>query len=79
MNIFNWIKNKRDLEEELEQQDIEIDKLKSAISKYKIECSELNIEKEYLEEQNTKYIERIKELRKENKRLKEEIKNGIMD
>lgn len=74
MNIFNWIKNKKDLEEELEQQDIEIDKLKAAISKYKLECSELNKEKEYLEEQNTKYIERIKELRKENKRLKEEKK-----
>lgn len=67
MNLFEWIKNKKILERELDNldRDLMLEKSKS---------NRLKKDNDFLQEQNEKYIESIKELKKEIRKLKKELK-----
>lgn len=67
MNLFEWIKNKKTLERELDNldRDLMLEKSKS---------NRLKKDNVFLQEQNEKYIESIKELKKEIRKLKKELK-----
>lgn len=56
MNLFEWIKNKKSLERELDNldRDLMLEKSKS---------NRLKKDNDFLQEQNEKYIESIKELK----------------
>lgn len=72
MNLFEWIKNKKTLERELDNldKDLMLEKSKS---------NRLKKDNDFLQEQNEKYIESIKELKKEIRKLKKELKGGNDD
>lgn len=72
MNLFEWIKNKKSLERELDNldRDLMLEKSKS---------NRLKKDNDFLQEQNEKYIESIKELKKEIRKLKKELKGGNND
>lgn len=72
MNLFEWIKNKKSLERELDNldRDLMLEKSKS---------NRLKKDNDFLQEQNEKYIESIKELKKEIRKLKKELKGGNDD
>lgn len=67
MNLFEWIKNKKNLERELDNldRDLMLEKSKN---------NRLKKDNDFLQEQNEKYIESIKELKKEIRKLKKELK-----
>lgn len=67
MNLFEWIKNKKNLERELDNldRDLMLEKSKS---------NRLKKDNDFLQEQNEKYIDSIKELKKEIRKLKKELK-----
>jgi peptidoglycan hydrolase CwlO-like protein len=69
MNLFEWIKNKKILERELDNldRDLMLEKSKS---------NRLKKDNDFLQEQNEKYIESIKELKKEIRKLKKELKGN---
>lgn len=72
MNLFEWIKNKKSLERELDNldRDLMLEKSKS---------NRLKKDNDFLQEQNEKYIESIKELKKEIRKLKKELKGDNND
>lgn len=72
MNLFEWIKNKKSLERELDNldRDLMLEKSKS---------NRLKKDNDFLQEQNEKYIESIKELKKEIRKLKKELNGGNND
>lgn len=72
MNLFEWIKNKKILERELDNldRDLMLEKSKS---------NRLKKDNDFLQEQNEKYIESIKELKKEIRKVKKELKGDNND
>ena len=67
MNLFEWIKNKKILEKELDSldRDLMLEKSKN---------NRLKKDNNFLQEQNGNYIDSIKELKKEIRKLKKIIK-----
>lgn len=76
MNIFEWILNKKELETELDNLDRDLDIEKSKNNKLKKEIEKLNEQMEFLENKDFEKIITIKELRKEIRKLKKQIKDG---
>lgn len=76
MNIFEWIFNKKELETELDNLDRDLDIEKSKNNKLKKEIEKLNEQMEFLENKDFEKIITIKELRKEIRKLKKQIKDG---
>lgn len=76
MNIFEWIFNKKELETELDNLDRDLDIEKSKNNKLKKEIEKLNEQMEFLENKDFEKIITIKELRKEVRKLKKQIKDG---
>lgn len=76
MNIFEWIFNKKELETELDNLDRDLDIEKSKNNKLKKEIEKLNEKMEFLENKDFEKIITIKELRKEVRKLKKQIKDG---
>lgn len=70
MNIFEWIRNKKQLEEQMEKDDKLIDKLRSENAKLNANLKEKEIEVEKIND----YLMTIKEQRKEIRKLKKELK-----
>lgn len=76
MNIFEWVFNKKELETELDNLDRDLDIEKSKNNKLKKEIEKLNEQMEFLENKDFEKIITIKELRKEIRKLKKQIKDG---
>lgn len=76
MNIFEWIFNKKELETELDNLDRDLDIEKSKNNKLKKEIEKLNEQMEFLENKDFEKIITIKDLRKEIRKLKKQIKDG---
>ena len=70
MNIIKWIKDKNKLENCIDKQEKTINTLKMQISK----MHNLEKEKNIIEERELLHIDTIKELKKEIRKLKKEIK-----
>ncbi len=70
MNIIKWIKDKKKLENCIDRQEKTINTLKMQISK----MHNLEKEKNIIEERELLHIDTIKELKKEIRKLKKEIK-----
>lgn len=70
MNIIKWIRNKKQLEIYIDKQEKTINTLKMQISK----IHNLEKEKNIIEERELLHIDTIKELKKEIRKLKKEIK-----
>lgn len=76
MNIFKWVKNKKELETEIEDLTANADADKATIAYYKNKSRGYKAKAELFEEQKDKYLETIKEQRKEIRKLKKEMKEG---
>lgn len=70
MNLFEWIKNKKEIEKEMEHDDRIIDKQRTQIAKLTEENENLKAS----DSKNLDYLQTIKEQRKEINKMKKEIK-----
>ena len=74
MNIIKWIINKKKLEKEIEEQDIQYEEILKKYGKMENDIDKLIEMNDVLEENNTKYLETISKLRKKVNELKKEVK-----
>lgn len=72
MNIFEWVKNKKVLEKEMENIDRDLMLLKTKIAEFKLKLKELEI----IKKEKNDYLETIKKQRIEIKILKKQLKES---
>lgn len=72
MNIFEWVKNKKVLEKEMENIDRDLMLLKTKIAELKLKLKELEI----IKKEKNDYLETIKKQRIEIKILKKQLKES---
>lgn len=73
MNLIKWIINKKETERELDNLDRDLYLEKAKVYKLKLQLQSLEI----VEERNLEHIETIKNLRKEIRKLKKELKESV--
>lgn len=73
MNLIKWIINKKEIERELDNLDRDLYLEKAKVYKLKLQLQSLEI----VEERNLEHIETIKNLRKEIRKLKKELKESV--
>lgn len=74
MNLIKWIINKKKIEKEIEEQDIQYDSLLKKYGEMEHNIDKVIEMNDVLEENNTKYLETISKLRKKVNELKKEVK-----
>lgn len=77
MNLIKWILDKKEIEQELENLDRDLDLKKTEYSKLKSRFEIMENEIFDILNRNNDYLETIKEQRKEIRKLKKELKESV--